>query len=264
MASPFPGMDPFIEGRMWRDFHHEFLSVFREMIAPRLVPRYVTRIEERVYVEYTPEDPEQLIIPDITLAEAEKRAAPVTSSAATATAVVAAPVLLTLPVPERRREAFLTIRERADMAVITVIEVLSPTNKRVRTAGRRDYLKKRGRVLLSPAHLVEIDLLRGGERLPTREPLPSGDYYALICRQPHRPVVEVYSWRLRDPLPAIPIPLAEEDNDVVLNLQEVFSRVYDRALYAYSLDYRAPIEPPLGEADAAWIQELLASVQPSG
>src|SRR5437870_5558976 len=58
IPSPFPGMDPFIEGRMWRDFHHELLSVIRELIAPRLVPRYVTRIEERVYVEYTPEAPD--------------------------------------------------------------------------------------------------------------------------------------------------------------------------------------------------------------
>ena len=263
MPSPFPGMDPFIEGRLWRDFHHELISVVRESIAPRLIPRYVTRIEERVYVEDTPEEPEHLIIPDITVAEPERGQTLRTGSSGTATAVMAVPVLRTVAVPERRREAFLTVRERESMTVITLIEVLSPTNKRPETDGRREYLRKRGDVLLSPAHLVELDLLRGGERLPTREPLPPGDYYALVCRQLRRPLAEVYAWGLHDPLPSLPIPLAEEDDDVILNLQEVFTLVYDRALYAYSLDYRGPVEPPLSEPDAAWAQQLLAVAPPS-
>lgn len=249
MPSPFPGMDPYIEGRLWRDFHHELISVVRDLIVPRLVPRYVTRIEERVYVEYTPEEPEDLIIPDVAVAEVEKGLALGTGSVATATVTV----------PERRREAFLTVRERSDMAVITVIEVLSPTNKRAHSDGRREYLKKRGHGLLSPAHLVELDLLRGGERLPTRELLPPGDYYALICRSTRRPIAEVYPWTLHDPLPNLPIPLADEDDDLVLDLQAVFTSVYDRALYAYSLDYRSLIEPPLSEADADWARQLLTA-----
>jgi hypothetical protein len=252
-------MDPFIEGRLWRDFQHELLSVVREIMAPRLVPRYVTRIEERVYVDYTPEEPEHLIVPDISVAEAEKALPRVAGSGATAVAVVATPVLRSVPVPERQREAFLTVRERANMTVVTVIEVLSPTNKRAHSDGHREYLKKRGHVLLSPAHLVELDLLRGGERLPAREPLPPGDYYALVCREPRRPIAEVYAWTLRDPLPSIPIPLAEEDDDLVLDLQAVFTAVYDRAVYAYSLDYRSPIEPPLSEEDAVWAQQVLAA-----
>jgi hypothetical protein len=223
------------------------------------VPRYVVRIEERVYVEYAPEESKHLIIPDIAVAEVEKGQVPGTCSAATATAMVAAPVLCTVPVPQRRREAFLTVRERADMTVVTVIEVLSPTNKRAHSDGRREYLRKRGHVLLRPAHLVELDLLRGGERLPTREPLPTGDYYALVCRQPRRPIAEVYAWTLHDPLPRLSIPLAEEDDELVLDLQAVFTAVYHRALYAYSLDYRGPIEPTLSEADAAWAQQVLAA-----
>jgi Protein of unknown function (DUF4058) len=259
MPSPFPGMDPFLEGGLWEDFHTEFITGVRAVLAPSLVPRYVVRIEERIYVEYAPEDPEHLIIPDIAVAEVENALAPVTGSAATATAVVAAPVLRTVPMPQRRQEAFLTVRERTDMTVITVIEVLSPTNKRAHSDGRRKYLRKRGHVLLSPAHLVELDLLRGGERLPTREPLPPGDYYALVCREPNRPIAEVYAWTLRDPLPSLPIPLAEEDDDLILDLQAVFTAVYDRALYAYSLDYRSLTEPRLSEADAAWAQHVLAS-----
>jgi hypothetical protein len=263
MPSPFPGMDPFIEDRLWRDSHTEFITGVRADLAPGLIPRSMVRIEERVYVEYTPEEPEHMIVPDIAVAEAETGPPRSTGSVATATAAVAAPVLRTVPVPERRREAFLTVRERADLAVVTVIEVLSPADKRPHTDGRREYLRKRGHVLLSPAHLVELDLLRGGERLPTREPLPSGDYYALVCRQSRRPLAEVYAWTLHDPLPSLPIPLAEEDDDLTLDLQAVFSAVYDRALYAYSLDYRAPIEPPLNEADAARVQQLLAAPPPS-
>ena len=42
-----------------------------------------------------------------------------------------APIVLTLPMPERKRQAFLTtIRERETMAVVTVLEVLSLDNKR--------------------------------------------------------------------------------------------------------------------------------------
>jgi hypothetical protein len=88
--------------------------------------------------------------------------------------------------PERVREAFLTIRERETMEVVTVIEVLSPGNKQAGSDGRREYLRKRRDVLLSATHLVELDLLRGGERLPTIEPLPPGDYYAFVCRRQHR------------------------------------------------------------------------------
>src|SRR5436309_6372353 len=143
MPSPFPGMDPFIEGRLWRDFHTEFITGVRAALAPGLVPRYVVRIEERVYVERTPEQPGQFIVPDITVAEVERAQPLGRGSVATAGVAVATPVLRTLPVPERRREAFLTVRERESMAVITVIEVLSPTNKRPGTDGRREYLRKR-------------------------------------------------------------------------------------------------------------------------
>jgi hypothetical protein len=144
------------------------------------------------------------------------------------------------------------------MEVVTVIEVLSPANKRPGSDGRRQYLEKREEVLLSPASLIELDLLRGGERLPMAAPLPAGDYYAIIARgwRPRR--ADVYAWSLRQPLPTIPVPLAGEDPDVPLDLQAAFATLYDRAVYAVSLDYRHVIEPPLAEADAAWAQEVLA------
>jgi hypothetical protein len=163
--------------------------------------------------------------------------------------------MLRLPALVEQRQAYLTLLYRETREVVTVIELLSPTNKG--PDGRGQYLEKREKVLRSPAHLVELDLLRGGARLPTVESLPPGDYYAFVSRAAQRPEVAVYAWPLPHPLPAIPIPLAGEDQDVLLNLQTAFATVYDRAAYAYSLDYHRPAEPPLSEREAAWARELV-------
>jgi len=162
MASPFPGMDPFIEGQRWRDFHTTVITVVREILAPQVRPRYVVEVEEYVYLARGEEDPDRLI----------------------------EPVIHTVPVPTRYRQAFLSIRDRQWHDVVAVIELLSPVNKK-RGEGRNEYLVKRSNVFHTPAHLVEIDLLRGGERLPTREPLEPADFYAFVCRTERLPQVEV-------------------------------------------------------------------------
>jgi hypothetical protein len=259
MPSPFPGLDPFVEGQLWQDFHHTLITVMRESLWPRVLPRYVVRVEERVYVERPPEDP-RVIIPDVTMLAHEGGEVPAADAVAPAPVITVAPVVLTLPMPERKRQAFLTVRERETTAVVTVIEVLSPDNKRAGSDGRREYLRKREAVLESDAHLVELDLLRGGARLPTVEPLPPAACYAFVSRENRRPRVEVYPWTLRQPLPTIPVPLAGDDPDVALDLQAIFTAVYDRAGYGYSLDYSRPIEPPLSAADAAWVRQILATV----
>jgi len=259
MPSPFPGMDPFIEGQKWADFHHECIAVIRESLVRYVRPRYEVSVEERIYIEHGPHERADLIRPDVTVSEqrASESASerPVTSG----TAIAVAPVVLHVPMPERVREAFLTIRERETMEVVTVIEVLSPGNKRAKSDGRREYLRKREEVLLSYTHLVELDMLRGGERLPTIEPLPRSDYYAFVCRRQRRSQAEVYAWSLRQALPPIPVPLAGDDPDVVLDLQSLFTTVYDRAGYDYVLDYRRALEPLLNDADTAWVQQLLAA-----
>jgi hypothetical protein len=209
----------------------------RAVLAPQVVPRYVVEVEVRVYLEHTPERRGRLIVPDVAVVETSELSPSPAGGTATAVAVQIAPVIRTLPMPERVREPFLTIRDRETREVVTVIGLLSPTNKRPHSDGQREYLRKREEVLLSSAHLVELDLLRGGERLPTLEPLPPGDYYAVVCRQRERPQAEVYAWSLSHVLPAVPVPLVGEDEDVVLDLQVVFRSVYDRAYYAYSLDY---------------------------
>jgi hypothetical protein len=257
VPSPFPGMDPFIESQIWEDFHHAMIEVVRESLIPHTRPRYVVRVEERVYVEHIPHSDSMFIRPDVTVLERAASEASLESTGATATPTVITPVIRHLPVPEQVREAFLTIRERETMEVVTVIEVLSPGNKRAGSDGRREYLRKREEVLLSATHLVELDLLRAGERLPTLEALPPGDYYAFVCRGQRRFQAEVYAWPMRRPLPPVPVPLAGADPDVVLDLQVMFTTVYDRAGYDYSLDYRRALMPPLSEADQVWAQQLL-------
>ena len=263
MPSPFPGMDPFIEGQKWADFHHECIAVIRESLVRCVRPRYEVSVEERIYIEHGPHERAELIRPDVTVAEHQVREPTSEHPTTSVTAVAVAPIVLHVPVPERVREAFLTIRERETMAVVTVIEVLSPGNKRADSDGRREYLHTRDEVLLSYTHLIELDLLRGGERLPTLEPLPCSAYYAFICRQQRRFQAEVYAWSLRQPLPPIPVPLAGADPDVMLDLQAIFTIVYDRAGYDYALNYRRTLEPPLNDADAAWAQQILGATAPA-
>jgi len=253
-------MDPFIEGQVWEDFHHGVIEALREALHPSVRPRYVVRVEKRVYVEHDLDTLTELIRPDLAVVERGGQEPPSQGGAATAVAVE--PVVLALPMPEPCKQAFLTIRDRDTMAVIAVIEVLSPGNKRRGSDGRREYLAKREEILQSDTHLVELDLLRGGERLPTLEPLPPADYYAFVCRAQRRPSAEVYAWPLRHVLPSVPVPLAGDDPDVTLDLQSIFNTVYDRAGYDYSLDYRRAARPPLGDTERAWAEQLLGESVP--
>ena len=150
------------------------------------------------------------------------------------------------------RETYLVVRDRETMQVVTVIELLSPSNKRRNGDGRREYLTKREEILTSSTHLVELDFLRGGLRLPVVGSLPPGDYHAIISRANRRPRCEVYAWTLRDRLPSIPIPLKLGDDDAVVSLQEVFETVYQRARYDLSVKYDAALDPPLNESEQQW------------
>jgi hypothetical protein len=162
-----------------------------------------------------------------------------------------------LPIPEEQREAFLTIRHRETKELVTVIEVLSAANKRPGSDGRTEYLRKRQEYLLAPVNLVELDLLRGGRRLPTNTPLPAGDFFALVRRRPHPFQADAYAWQLAEQMPAIPIPLLPEDPDAHLDLNAAFASVYERAGYDALLDYARPVDPPLSDAEQMRASSLL-------
>jgi len=262
MPSPFPGMDPFIEPSGWESFHAAFVIDIADAIVPQVRPRYIVKPERRVYVESDPDDPYRFIrTDDVVLSGGESREKNVADAGQSVT--VLAPFEIEIPMPQTHRETFLTVRETETLEVISVIEVLSPANKRPGSDGRRLYLEKRDAVLQSSAGLVEIDLLRGGDRLPAIDPLPEADYYAFVSRAGKRPVADVWAWTLRDRLPTIPIPLARGEQDAMIDLQEVFTSRYDRAGYDYTLNYQVELTPELRKDDAEWIRKLLSEVGPS-
>ena len=260
MPSPFPGMDPFLETQKWEGFHTRFVNELADRLVPLLRPRYEVEPEQRIYVEQVLEDP-RFIRGDVTLL---RDAAEVGSATAVASRaeIEIEPSVYTAPLPSEERETFLVIRDLPTHQVVTIIEVISPTNKRPGSVGRKEYLAKRLTALRSKVNLVEIDLLRGGERSPTVEPLkPTTDYCVFISRRGNRPIIDGYESPLAHRLPPIPIPLAGDDPDVQLDLQQAFTSVYDRGGYDYSLDYTRKLRPALREGDDEWVQQMLIAVR---
>lgn len=237
-------MDPYLEGEEWSSVHAALSVEIARQLAPKLRPRYIARTELRFAAQGSD------AYPDVGLAVRE---APVAYRAGSPP-----PLELTTFVPESATEYTVEIRTAAGRQLVTSIEVLSPANKR--GEGYRAYLDKRERLLRSAVHLVEIDLLREGKRLPTIEPLPDAPYFVFLSRAERRPKVQVWAIALRDVLPIIPIPLLPGDADSQLNLQAALTSVYDALGYDLSIDYRQPPEPPLSEADAAWAASVLQQV----
>jgi hypothetical protein len=248
-------MDPFIESQKWEDFHTSFIAAVRDAIVVAVRPKYVVEVERRIYLEtHDPSTPVQSFIADAALLKTHHQPEPRTEESEGGLAVLTETAVevkaCTIPFIEEHRETFLTIRRGKPSEVVTVMELLSPTNKRKGTDGRQQYNEKSSALMKTKTHFVELDLLRSGERTLVSEP-PAGDYFAMISRAERRPFVEVYGWKVLNRLPVIPIPLAGDDPDVKLDLQQAFTLVYDRAGYDYAIDYQQPVSPPLSEAEAA-------------
>ncbi len=235
MSRRYVGVDPYIERQLWSDFHHNMIITLQAMLLPQLLPKYSAQVEERVYVEHNPPNGVRRVWrPDVSIVkEPEESPSPFPEGSL----AVAEPIVLTTPLPEEQREPYIAILALPERQLVTIIEVLSPSNKRPNSDGRREYLAKRQQILQSAVHLVEIDLLLQGERLPTVEPLPEADFYVFVSRGNARPAVEVYRWKLNQPLPTIRVPLLTEDPDLLLNLQEAYEQTFARACYDMRLDY---------------------------
>jgi hypothetical protein len=139
---------------------------------------------------------------------------------------------------------------------VAILEMLSPANKT--GEGFLDFCAKRLAILRQPVHLVELDLLVGGQRLPLSKPLPPGDYYVMISRGNKRPDCEVYAWAVRQPLPKIPIPLRNPDPDVEVDQGTAFRSAFARGRYGRSLPYRQPPSAVLNEQDNQWAAKRAA------
>ncbi|MFN0051247.1 MAG: DUF4058 family protein [Planctomycetales bacterium] len=254
MPSPFPGMDPYLEDpEIWMDFHESFVTYCRDALIAQLPDGYDARIEERVSLVRVAEEEAQRFRADVGISVAPGRARPAPTPSGT---LLLEPVTIPLAVFEEASESRIHIVRRADRRLVTVIELLSPSNKS--GDGAAQYRAKRDALCTTRVHLVEFDLLLGGDRLSLRRPLPPGDYYALVSRGDRRPNCDVFSWTVRDPLPTIMIPLESPDPDLPLDLAALFRTTYDRGRYDRTLRYGAP-PPVLRDSQTAqWIQETAA------
>ncbi|MDW8268967.1 MAG: DUF4058 family protein [Anaerolineae bacterium] len=257
MPSPFPGMDPYLEHpQLWPDVHLGLIAAMRADLAPRLSPRYVVAVEERTYIAAAE--------PDTLVGRADVAViAPPRTAAEPAPAGVPAlrePLPVYVPTPEYVTERYLEIRSLPHGEVVTVIEVLSPANKQPGSRGFAEYQAKREAVLATRTSLVEIDLLRAGSRPPVAGEAPTGAYRILVARGWERPRAALYVFGVREPIPAIPIPLRRGEEEPWLDLNGLLHRLYDQAVYRLRIDYSRPPIPPLSPEDAAWAAERIAQI----
>lgn len=266
MPSPFPGMDPYLESPDWfPDLHHGLIYVMKETLQHSLPGSYSARSDYAFWLEHS----QRSIEPDVGVVRTEgsprRRSR---GGVAVAEAPPTIPLIIAVETIDEGpfKQSFLEIRRRRgkDVRLVTVIEILSPSNKKVGHPSRDLYIDKQRKILKSDSHLVEIDLLRGGahtaavSRELVEERAGPFDYLVSIHRFDRPSEFFVYPIAMTQHLPRIAIPLLPGDPDVPLDLQAVFSRAYDGGSYAQDIEYgKDRIVPRLKPQQAAWAADLL-------
>ncbi|MBI2806721.1 MAG: DUF4058 family protein [Planctomycetes bacterium] len=251
MPSPFPGMNPFLEREYtWKDFHDTLLFFIRGNLVPQVRPSFIVQIGEYLFV-HEPSAEQRLLLghADVSLSCNKD------GGSQTATATNVSPARIRLPAVDIEEHLFLEILDCENLELVTVVEMLSPSNKKPR-ADREHYLAKRANLLHSAAHFVEIDLLRAWPRMPM-EPAHDCDYCITVSRVEDRPEANFWPLGLRDALPVIPIPLRPPRADASIDLQALLHQAYDSASYGDYLYGGTPF-PPLSPDDAAWARSLIS------
>jgi hypothetical protein len=258
-------MDPFLENpNQWPSFHTLFIGDLAASLNSVLPQQFAAKIEERLYVL---QDERDLFVADIAVRDESRFGDPLRGGN-TAVLEQDIPSSLTADEPQFMRVEPKTIRERYieiisiqnSRQVVTVIEVLSPSNKQ--GEGRRKYLRKQREILRSKVNLVEIDLLRRGA-LTVAIPYfglqfrPPFDYLTCLSRADERERVAYWPSRLRERLPRITVPLTSGEADIVEDLQAVLAGSYDRGAFSRTVDYTEPLAPPLSPEDTEWADEIL-------
>lgn len=264
-ANPFPGMNPYLEERgLWPGVHNSIIVGLRDFLAPQLRPEYSVSMQERVQISDEPgtngNGAGGFRIPDAAVLSVGAHAGATTPGGA-----------LRFPAPERNedaiavrlpptdllREYYLEMRRVSNREVVAVIEVLSPSNKS--SDGRQSYLAKRAAILYSPVHLIEIDLLRAGPRMPIIGDVPDTHYRILVANARRtEPIADLYAFGIRDAIPEFILPLAQDAEGIAVNLNAVVRQVYAYGSYDLDIDYaQDPQEPPLSDDDRVWLDGLL-------
>jgi hypothetical protein len=257
MPSPFPGIDPYVENMgIWRDFQLGLIGSCRSLLNLALPRNYVALADEEVSLVDLSGEATSSYRPDVMIAAQGYRANQAEGPKATARVATVDPVIVPVALKEldEIHDRWIEIRRLPERTLVSVIEILSPTNKC--SLGRAQYLAKRSSLIGQPVHLVEIDLLLEGPRLPMAKPLPGGDFYAYVLRSESRPNAEVYAWAVRAGIPTVPIPLLAPDADVPLDLALACSQTYESGRYDDVIDYSAPLIVPLATAERAWAEGI--------
>jgi hypothetical protein len=258
MPSPFPGVDPYLESQnYWPDFHARFMNYWCEALADQLPANYEARMDERVNLVERPPETVRRVEPDLAIA---RRGPSATAPAPSSGVATLEPVSIPILIVDEKPDTYIQILHRPSRTLVAILEVLSPANKE--EPGYGGYLLKRNAVLHQKVHLVELDLLLGGRRMPLAQDYPLGDYFALVAPGDRRPHCDVYAWSVRQPLPAIRIPLLPPDPPIRTDLGAVFSLTYDRGRYLRSIDYTAAPHPVLAEGDRTWSAETARATVP--
>lgn len=245
-------MDPYLENpALWPDVHNRLIAALGDELSPLLRPNYIVALEERTYLE----EPGELVLvgrPDLTVVDRGGKSEEQSSKRSATPSVVE----VELPIAAQVRETFLEVRTTSEGDVVTVVEVLSPANKRTGT-GRRTYLDKRELILSTRTSLVEVDLLRAGDPMPTMGPRVRSDYSILVSRGYRRPKADLIPFGVRDRIPPFSLPLRRGEEEPVVELGRILHALYDRASYDLRIDYDREPVPPLPPEDAEWVKPLL-------
>jgi hypothetical protein len=221
MSSPLPGMNPYLEEEsLWPSFQHQLVQCLYQKLLPGLIDRYRARVCQRHYLI------EQILFTSVTR--------------------------------EERQEEYIEIRQRSDNRLITLLEVVSPSNK-TSQQGRTAYLDKRRECRANNASLVEIDLILQGQPLIDypREGLPDWDYAVTVTRSTQPDRYEIYTATLQKRLPRFRMPLAADDRDTVVDLQLAFNQAFDQGNFSAQIDYRRDPRTRLDDDDRRWLDDWL-------
>jgi len=246
-------MDPYLEqSGIWNQIHTSLIVDIQRFLVRRLRPRYVVAIEQQTFVE-TGDQLVSIGKPDV-LAMLPSVPNPVIAPPLPVMAEVREAYRVRLPMPDEIHHRYLEVRDQVSGEAITVIEILSPTNKR---SHRREYLEKRMEILGSETNLVEIDLLRAGAPMPMTGNMPTTHYRIIVSRAWERPYAQALLFNIPQPIPDTPVPLRQGEDEPDLPLNQLLHEIYDEGGYDRMVDYRIPPDPPLDEASAAWAAVLL-------
>ncbi len=262
MPSPFPGMDPHLEDPgLWPDVHAQLISEVQGELNRQITPRYVARVERRVFILEESDPCRDLTLPAVRFIPAGGYAATIAGPQLSRDVVPSFEV--TTEIDQEIVESFVRVYDRRDRSVVTLIELLSPANKTPGSAGRRAYQEKRAEVLAAPAHFVEIDLLRTGTRAFVLQQLPPFEYLVHVSRarvDGGRRRARVWPIPIDKRLPVVPVPLRAGDADAQLDLQRVLNAAYEHARYDLDVNYAGGPVPPVKGEHADWVRSTSRDV----